>query len=123
MDRKQDMLFAPVFDTNGLLVAVVVDRQTREVLMVAFMNSEALTKTLQSGFAHFFSRKRQRLWKKGESSGNTLAVKEMRVDCDQDCVQLVVDVQGDKNACHTGRRSCFYRVVENGCLREVSLET
>ncbi len=117
MEYEQEELFAPVFDDRGLLTAVVVDRLSHEVLMVAFMNAQALAKTLESGVAHFFSRKRQQLWKKGETSGNTLVVRELYVDCDQDCVQLVVDVEGDGKACHTGKRSCFYRVLENGRLK------
>lgn len=119
MKHEQKELFSPVFDDSGLLTAVVVDKGSRQVLMVACMNSEALAKTLETGFAHFFSRKRQRLWKKGETSGNVLVVQGIYVDCDQDCIQLVVEILGGGNACHTGRRSCFYRILEHGHLKQV----
>ena len=99
--------FLPKFDQNGLLVAVVVDAKSKEPLMVAFMNSEALEATLETGCAHFWSRSRGKLWMKGETSGNTMEVKGIRVDCDQDAVVLSVDPSGP--ACHTGENSCFYR--------------
>ena len=99
--------FMPKFDANGLLCTVVVDRESKDILMVAFMDSEALDATIETGVAHFHSRSRGRLWKKGESSGNVLQVTEMRVDCDQDALILVCDPAGP--TCHTGARSCFYR--------------
>jgi phosphoribosyl-AMP cyclohydrolase len=102
--------FAPKFDRDGLMTAVVVDAASRDVLMVAHMNDEALRRTLDSGEAHFFSRSRQRLWKKGEESGHTLRVAQMRTDCDQDAVLLMVEQVGP-GVCHTGRQSCFYRSV------------
>ncbi len=99
----------PKFDAAGLLGAIVQDSQTGEVLMFAFMNEEALAKTQETGLAHFWSRSRGKLWLKGESSGNTLEVVEMLVDCDQD--SLVLKVRPAGPACHTGARSCFYRSV------------
>lgn len=109
-------IFEPRFDASGLLCAVVLEASTGQLLMCAFMNREALDKTLATGEAHFFSRSRNRLWKKGEESGNVLSVREVRVDCDQDCLALFVDVKGAGAACHTGAKSCFYRVLENGKL-------
>jgi phosphoribosyl-AMP cyclohydrolase len=102
--------FAPGFDRDGLVTAIVVDAASHAVLMLAHMNDEALRRTLDSGEAHFFSRSRRRLWKKGEESGHVLRVVEMRTDCDQDAVLLTVEQVGP-GACHTGRRSCFYRAV------------
>ena len=109
---------APRFDANGLIAAVTTDAGSGEVLMVAWMNAEALRLTLDTGFAHYFSRSRQALWKKGETSGQLQVVREVRLDCDQDAVWLKVEPQGDGGACHVGFRSCFYRVVEDGALVE-----
>jgi phosphoribosyl-ATP pyrophosphohydrolase/phosphoribosyl-AMP cyclohydrolase len=94
---------------NGLIPAVVQDAATREVLMVGFMNQEALDRTISSGFATFFSRTRDTLWMKGETSGNRLKVEQVLVDCDDDTLLLMVTRLGDGNVCHTGERSCFYR--------------
>jgi phosphoribosyl-AMP cyclohydrolase len=105
-------VFTPRFDGTGLLTAVVTDADRGTVLMVAHMNAEALALTLETGVAHFWSRSRNRLWKKGETSGNVQQVAEMRTDCDQDAVWLRVRVSGDGVSCHTGRTSCFYRTVE-----------
>ncbi|PSJ65581.1 phosphoribosyl-AMP cyclohydrolase [Kumtagia ephedrae] len=102
----------PRFDANGLVTAVVTDAGDGTVLMVAHMNAEALALTLKTGIAHFWSRSRASLWKKGETSGNVQQVVEMRADCDQDAIWLSVKVAGDGATCHTGRRSCFYRIVE-----------
>ena len=96
---------------NGLIPAIVQDDESGEVLMVGFMNQEALTATQESGFATFFSRSRGKLWTKGETSGNRLAVQRMLVDCDDDTVLLRVKRLGDGNVCHTGERSCFFRDV------------
>jgi phosphoribosyl-AMP cyclohydrolase len=104
--------FTPRFDENGLMAAIVADISSGEILMLAFMNEEALARTIETGEAHFWSRSRGKLWRKGETSGNVLHVKEIRTDCDQDCVLLRVDISGERSACHTGRRSCFYRRVE-----------
>ncbi len=95
------------FDEKGLVTAVMQDADNGEVLMVAFMNAEALAKTLETGLAHFWSRSRGKLWLKGESSGHVQKVKEVRVDCDADAVLLKIEQKG--GACHTGYRSCFYR--------------
>jgi len=97
---------------SGLIPAVVQDDQSGEVLMVGFMNDEALEKTKATGFATFFSRTRNTLWMKGETSGNRLQVTEMLVDCDEDTVLLKVKRLGDGNVCHTGERTCFYRKVQ-----------
>ena len=110
-DLEEGTAFTPRFDANGLVTAVVTDAGDGALLMVAHMNAEALEKTLQTGIAHYWSRSRGKLWVKGETSGNTQAVKEMRTDCDQDVVWLKVEVAGADATCHTGRRSCFYRRV------------
>lgn len=106
--------FAPLFDADGLIPAIAADAATGEVLMVAWMNAEALAKTVATGEAWFWSRSRQALWRKGETSGNTLAVVEMRIDCDQDAILLKVRIAGDGVACHRGYRSCFYRKIPLG---------
>ena len=104
--------FQPKFDAAGLVTCVATDAGTGEVLMVAHMNEEALRKTIASGEAWYFSRSRQSLWRKGETSGHIQRVVEMRTDCDQDAVWIRVEQTGA--ACHTGRYSCFYRKVEAG---------
>jgi phosphoribosyl-AMP cyclohydrolase len=104
--------FKPRFDADGLIPAIVTDAESGEVLMFAFMNDEAMQRTLSTRIAHFWSRSRRKLWKKGEESGNVLNVAEIRTDCDQDVLWLRVRVAGDGVACHTGERSCFYRHVE-----------
>jgi phosphoribosyl-AMP cyclohydrolase len=115
--------FTPAFGADGLLPAIVTDSSSGDVLMFAYMNSEALQATLDSGFAHFWSRSRAKLWKKGEESGNLLRVVEVRTDCDQDVVWVVADVAGDGVACHTGAHSCFYRrLVAGGAPSAVGLE-
>lgn len=103
--------FLPRFDAAGLVTAIVVEADTHALLMVAHMNAEAIRLTQETGQAHFWSRSRGALWRKGETSGNGLSMVEMRVDCDQDALFLVVRPAGP--ACHTGRRSCFYRRVED----------
>ena len=111
-DREEGSQFAPRFSADGLLTCVTIDARSGEVLMVAHMNAEALDKTLSSGFMHYWSRSRRSLWRKGDTSGQTQRVEELRVDCDQDAVLARVTVGGDGGACHTGRRSCFYRRLE-----------
>ena len=106
--------FTPKFDAQGLLTAVVADASDDRVLMVAFMDAEALAATRKTGFAHFYSRSRGRLWKKGETSGHTLAVDEILVDCDQDALFLRCRPGGP--ACHTGADSCFFRRLEGDDL-------
>jgi phosphoribosyl-AMP cyclohydrolase len=105
--------FQPKYDSNGLITAIAQDAVTNTILMVAHMNADALALTLSTGIAHYWSRSRASIWKKGETSGNTQRVMQMLVDCDQDVVLMKVTVEGDGNACHTGRESCFYRVVKN----------
>lgn len=110
---KQDEtdVFRPRFDAAGLVSAIVVDARSGEVLMLAHMNSDALEKTLSTGIAHYWSRSRGQLWMKGETSGNTQEVVAIDTDCDQDAIILHVRMQGDARACHTNRRSCFYRRI------------
>lgn len=112
--------FAPRFDAAGLLTAVAVDASTGRLLMLAHMDAEALAKTRETGFAHFHSRSRGRLWMKGETSGHTLRVVEIRVDCDQDALELRVEAAGP--ACHTGATTCFYRRLVDGDLVPVNHE-
>jgi len=111
-------LLAPRFDANGLIGAIATHADTGEVLMFAWMNAQALAATLETGEAHYFSRSRGELWRKGATSGQIQTVIEARIDCDQDCVWLKVRPQGDGGACHTGARSCFYRVIEDRQLVE-----
>ena len=117
-DLELGTVLAPRFDDNGLIAAVAQHAETGEVLMLAWMNAQALRLTLDTGEAHYFSRSRNTLWKKGETSGQVQKVVEIRVDCDQDAVLLKVLPQGDGGACHVGFRSCFYRLVEDGALVE-----
>ncbi len=116
LERGVDL--APRFDDRGLIAAVATHAETGEVLMLAWMNAEALKLTLDTGEAHYFSRSRQALWKKGETSGQVQKVTELRVDCDQDAIWIKVLPQGDGGACHVGFRSCFYRVMDQGKLVE-----
>jgi phosphoribosyl-AMP cyclohydrolase len=108
---EEGAVFSPRFDAAGLVTAVVTDAGDGTVLMVAHMNAEALSLTLETGIAHYWSRSRNSLWKKGETSGNLQQVLEVRTDCDQDAIWLRVKVTGHDATCHTGRRSCFYRAV------------
>jgi phosphoribosyl-AMP cyclohydrolase len=111
-DREEGLAFQPKFDSSGLVTCVATDAANGDVLMVAHMNDEALRKTIASGEAWYFSRSRNALWRKGETSGHTQRVVEMRLDCDQDAIWIRVEQIGA--ACHTGRRSCFYRKVDAG---------
>jgi phosphoribosyl-AMP cyclohydrolase len=106
--------FQPRFDANGLIVCVTIEAATREILMVAYMNQLALDKTIETGDAHYWSRSRQSLWRKGDTSGQVQKVVSLQVDCDQDAILLEVEPGGDGKACHTGRKSCFYRKLERG---------
>ncbi|KXF77402.1 phosphoribosyl-AMP cyclohydrolase [Paramesorhizobium deserti] len=110
-ENEEGAIFAPRFDAAGLITAVVTDAGDGMLLMVAHMNEEALRLTLETGIAHYWSRSRKTLWKKGETSGNLQTVTEIRTDCDQDALWLKVKVAGDGPTCHTGRRSCFYRTI------------
>ena len=105
---------------NGLIPAVIQDVDTSEVLMVGFMNDQALADTRRTGYATFFSRTRNTLWMKGETSGNRLQVTEILVDCDDDTVLVKVKRLGDGNVCHTGQRSCFFRTLPDGETTEVT---
>ena len=111
-DIEEGLTFRPKFDAAGLLTCVTTDAASSEVLMVAHMNDEALRRTIATGEAWYFSRSRQSLWRKGETSGHVQRVVEMRMDCDQDAIWIRVEQTGA--ACHTGRRSCFYRRVDAG---------
>ena len=114
-DAKRELeegeAFTPRFDANGLIVCVTTDASSGDVLMVAYMNAEALERTLATGIAHYWSRSRNALWRKGDTSGQVQRVIGVYVDCDQDALLLKVEVGGDGKTCHTGRRSCFYRQV------------
>ena len=110
---EEGRAFAPKFDADGLITCVATDATSGEVLMVAYMNAEALGRTIETGVAWYYSRSRAKLWRKGETSGHTQRVVDMRTDCDQDAVWIRVEQSGP-GACHTGRRSCFYRRVPTG---------
>ena len=107
---EEGLGFMPKFDANGLITAISQDAETGQVLMVAYMNEEALNLTLQTGNAVFFSRSRKKLWKKGEESGHVQKVQQILIDCDQDCLILKVSI--DQGQCHVGYQSCFYRAVK-----------
>ena len=117
-EREFGTQFVPKWDKQGFITAVVTDADSKDILMVAFMDSEALDLTRRSGEAHFHSRSRGRLWKKGETSGNVLKVARMLVDCDQDALILECRPQGP--TCHTGARSCFYRELDGDHLTRVA---
>ena len=116
-ERETGTTFLPKFDEKGLLSAVVQDAESGRILMVAFMDSEAIAATEETGIAHFHSRSRGKLWKKGETSGNVLRVEEILVDCDQDALVLRCRPAGP--TCHTGATSCFYRKLDKGVLQPV----
>ena len=114
-NRESGLELLPKFDANGLITAIVSEAETGTPLMVAHMNAEALELSVTTGEAHFFSRSRAEIWHKGGTSGNVLAIQEIRIDCDQDAVWLSVVPQGHGAACHTGQKSCFYRrVIRHG---------
>lgn len=113
-DIEEGTVFAPKFDADGLMPVIVTSAETGEVLLFAYMNEEALARTIETGEAHYWSRSRGGLWRKGEVSGNTQRVVEMRTDCDQDAIWLKVEMTGAEASCHTGRRTCFYRAVALG---------
>ena len=110
---EEGLVFTPKFDRDGLITVVALGAARGEVLMVAHMNAELLAKTLETGEAWYWSRSRSSLWRKGETSGQLQRVVEMRTDCDQDALVIRVEVGGDGGCCHTGRHSCFYRVVQS----------
>ncbi|MDB5506559.1 MAG: Phosphoribosyl-AMP cyclohydrolase [Devosia sp.] len=113
---EEGRLFAPRFDATGLITAIAIDATDNAVLMVAHMNAEALSLTLETGEVHYWSRSRNSLWKKGETSGEIQRLVEIRTDCDQDALLVTVHQTGRGAACHTGRRTCFYRRVEGSAL-------
>ena len=114
---EEGLEFIPKFDDDGLMPAIAQDAKTGQILMVAYMNRAALDLTIQTGYATYFSRSRQKLWKKGEESGHVQKVQQILVDCDQDC--LILKVAVDAGQCHTGRQSCFYRALKKGSGKEL----
>ena len=116
---EEGTVFAPRFDASGLVTVITIEAGSNDVLMLAHMNAQALALTLQTGIAHYWSRSRGKLWKKGETSGELQEVVELRTDCDQDAMVLVVNQTGRGAACHTGRKSCFYRraIIADGAAR------
>jgi phosphoribosyl-AMP cyclohydrolase len=114
---EEGLALIPRYDSAGLIPVVAQHFRTGEVLMLAYMNDEALRLTIDTGEAHYWSRSRQKLWRKGETSGEVQNVIELRIDCDQDSILLKVEPKGKGAACHTGRRSCFYRSIDGKILR------
>ena len=114
---EEGLEFLPKFDGNGLITAISQDARTGQILMVAYMNDEALRLTLETGNAVFYSRSRKKLWKKGEESGHVQKVQQILVDCDQDC--LILKVAVDQGQCHVGYQSCFYRAVKKGTTQDL----
>lgn len=108
---EEGKTFLPKFDENGLIAAIVTDASDNQILMFAYMNREALAATISTRTVHFWSRSRNKLWQKGETSGETLSVVSISTDCDQDCLLLTATQNGRGSTCHTGRRSCFYRTL------------
>ena len=120
---EEGSVFAPKFDAAGLIACVTTDAASGAVLMVAYMNAQALEASLATGIAHYWSRSRQQLWRKGDTSGQVQAIVEIRTDCDQDALLLRVNVGGDGRSCHTGRATCFYRrVIANAEGRRLALD-
>ena len=115
---EEGTAFAPRFDAHGLIFAIAQEAGSGRVLMAAHMNAEALQLTIATGEVHYYSRSRKALWKKGETSGEVQKLVELRTDCDQDVILLSVEQTGRGAACHTGRKSCFYRVLDNGALKD-----
>jgi phosphoribosyl-AMP cyclohydrolase len=120
-ELEEGTAFTPKFDADGLIPVIATSAETGEVLMLAYMNEEALARTIETGEAHYWSRSRGGLWRKGEVSGNTQRVVELRTDCDQDAIWLKVETTGAEACCHTGRRSCFYRALPVGTGGGLSL--
>lgn len=115
--------FKPKFDADGLMPAIAIEKSTGTILMMAWVNEEALKKSLQSGYANFWSRSRKAFWEKGETSGNRLKIIDILIDCDQDSLCMYVEMEGEKAACHTGRRTCYYRkLIQNPSKNNISLE-
>ena len=116
-DVEEGVEFIPKFDDNGLISVVAQDSQTGQILMVAYMNRQALELTIQTGYATYFSRSRQKVWKKGEQSGHVQKVEQILVDCDQDCLVLKVTIEAGQ--CHVGYRSCFYRALKKNTNKKL----
>lgn len=116
---EEGLTFTPKFDANGLITAIAQDADTGQVLMVAYMNKEALDLTIKTGNAVYYSRSRQKLWKKGEQSGHVQKVRQILTDCDQDC--LILKVKVDQGQCHVGYQSCFYRALKSGSEKDLEL--
>jgi phosphoribosyl-AMP cyclohydrolase len=114
---EEGLEFTPKFDDNGLIPAIAQDAKTGQILMAAFMNRAALDLTIQTGYATYFSRSRQKLWKKGEESGHFQKIEQILVDCDQDC--LILKVAVDAGQCHVGYKSCFYRALKKDSSKEL----
>lgn len=114
---EEGLDFSPKFDEKGLITAIAQDAATGQILMVAYMNQEALDQTTRTGYATYFSRSRRRLWKKGEQSGHLQKVQQILVDCDQDCLILKVTV--DAGQCHVGYQSCFYRAINKDAAKKL----
>jgi phosphoribosyl-AMP cyclohydrolase len=121
---ERGLKLMPRYDTQGLICAIAQDAASLEILMVAWMNQESLALTLETGIAHYWSRSRGEIWKKGETSGQLQSIEDIYVDCDQDALVLRVKVGGDGGACHVGFKSCFYRRVSNaqGNLTQVEAD-
>lgn len=119
---ERGLKLTPRFDENGLICAVAQHHETGDILMVAWMNADSLALTLETGIVHYWSRSRQELWKKGETSGQLQTLHEIRVDCDQDALVLRVTVQGDGGCCHVGFKSCFYRAICDGAGNLVQIQ-
>ncbi|GBF26523.1 phosphoribosyl-AMP cyclohydrolase [bacterium MnTg02] len=122
LDIETGTVFAPKFDGKGLIPVVTTEANSGEVVMFAYMNDEALARTIETGEAYYWSRSRSELWHKGATSGNVQRVVEMRTDCDQDTILMKVEMRGAKAACHVGYRSCFYRSIAVGALPDEALE-
>lgn len=114
---EEGLKFIPKFDENGLIPAIAQDSKTGQILMMAFMNRQALDLTIQTGYATYFSRSRQQIWKKGQESGHVQKVEQILVDCDQDCLILKVHIEAGQ--CHVGYQSCFYRTLKSGSCQEL----
>lgn len=112
MSIDETTSFTPKFGPDGLIPCITVSAATGEVAMFAYMNEEALTKTIETGEVYYWSRSRGELWHKGATSGTTQIVKDIRIDCDQDCILITAEIQGSGAGCHTGRKTCFYRKIE-----------
>ena len=117
-DLESSNNFKPKFDENGLMPATAIEQSTGTPLMLAYVNEGALIKSLETGYAHFWSRSRQNFWQKGETSGNRLKIINILIDCDQDSLCFMVEMEGQKAACHTGKKTCYYRQLTTSDTKE-----